>query len=113
MIDREYLREQTFPPPPISGTKDIIPLTSFEALEEEAFQQSNCLGINDNYANKVLSGGLYIYRVLAPERHTLSIEKMGGNCWRISELRQRKNGKGLENTKVVVQRWLESNQISL
>jgi len=112
-IDREALRVQTFPPPPIPGTKDIIPLTSFEALEEEAFHQSNCLGINPDYANKVLSGSLYIYRVLAPERHTLSIVKMGGNCWRISELKQWKNGKEQENTKVVVQRWLESNQISL
>lgn len=112
-IDREKMRAQTFPPPPIPGTAHIIPLTSFEALEEEASQQNNCLGSNPDYASKVLSGSLYIYRVLVPERHTLSIVKMGRNCWRISELRRWKNMGPIGNTEVAVQRWLDANQVSL
>lgn len=113
LANREKLLTITLPPPPIPGTDTIVPLRSFADFEEEADIQKNCLGINSRYLKRVLAGELYIYRVLAPERHTLAIEKMGGNCWRISELKQIENGKELENTKVVVQRWLESSQISL
>ena len=111
--DTTTLRRTPFPPPPIPGTDTIVPLTSFAALEEEANIQGNCLATNPMHAHLILDGTRYIYRVLAPERHTLSIMRLGAAGWRIAELRQRANAEGSKTTTIVVQHWLDANQISL
>ena len=59
-----------FPSPPLPGNEHIIPLTTPEQLELEGRLQRNCVG---SYAPRVRARQTYIYRVLEPERATLSI----------------------------------------
>lgn len=101
-----------FPPPPIPGTASIIPLQSFAELEAESIEQRNCVGISGAYANRVLSGEVYIYRVLAPGRHTLSIVRRGSS-WQIGEFKMHRNKEHREDALIAVQSWLNANQMSM
>ena len=112
-VDMTKLRALRFPSPPIPGTKTIIPLTSFGDFEEEAAAQAICLGLNLAYLDRVVRGELYVYRVLAPERHTLAIVKRGTGCWQIAELRQSRNAACTESTETAICHWLSKNQLSL
>lgn len=92
------LRRLPFPPPPLRGTPDILPLASRELLEMEGREQNNCVA---EHNMRVRRGGYYIYQVLAPERATLSIFRGRDGCWRRLELRikdkkkcQTSHGKG-------------------
>ena len=71
---REELRHQNalmpYPQPPFPGTKDIVPLTSAAELRAEGKEQENCVA---TYEWQVRLGSTYIYRVMGPERATLSI----------------------------------------
>ena len=107
------LRKLVFPPPPIPGTSTIVPLRSFAELEKESEAMGNCVGRSGHYADKVMQREVYIYKVLAPARRTLSIARMGNSCWTIKELASPKREDGEVSTAPTVQRWLESNQISL
>ena len=99
-----------FPPPPIPGTTDVIPLTSAEQLHSEGAEQRNCVG---SYQWRVLSGDTYIYRVMAPERATLAIKKGADGCWRRSELKARKNRKVKAATARLVDKWLDGYRVSV
>jgi hypothetical protein len=107
------LKALVFPPPPIPGTPSIVPLGSFIDFEDEATAQVNCVGQSGAYADRVMMGELYVYRVLAPHRHTLSIVKRGSNCWQVGELRRAGNKVATQDTWIAVQSWLDANQISL
>lgn len=106
------IRSARFPPPPFPGTASIVPLESYAELKRESAEQNNCVGRSRAYADKVLSGETYIYRVLAPERHTLSIVKRGG-CWQIGELQMHRNSGCTTATRMTVNHWLNMNQMSL
>ncbi len=112
-IDWSRLRALTFPPPPIPGNENIVPLTSFPAFEEEGASQSICLGRNLTYVDRVMRGETYVYKVLGPERHTLSIVKRGSNNWQIGDFKRFKNATFTESTETVVKNWLNANQVSL
>ena len=101
-----------FPPPPIPGTATIIPLQTFAELEAESVEQRNCVGISGAYANRVLSREVYIYRVLAPGRHTLSIVRRGIG-WQIGEFKMHGNKAYREDALIAVQSWLNANQMSM
>lgn len=96
-----------FPKPPIPGTKDIIPLTSAGQLEVEGNQQQNCVA---TYAPQVMSGYLYVYKVLHPERATLAICKRASGCWYRSELKAYGNRKVAVATTLKVGRWLAKHK---
>jgi hypothetical protein len=102
-----------FPPPPIPGTDTIIPLTSFEELRKESSMQRNCVGMSINYAERVRKGRVYIYRVLAPQHHTLSIGNRGHNIWVIEELKRCGNAPSLDSARKHIQAWLNAHQVSL
>ena len=102
-----------FPPPPIHGTDTIIPLTSLEALRQESSLQHNCVGRSVSYAERVRQRKLYIYRVLAPQHHTLSISHRGANIWMIEEFKRSGNAPALESARRMVQAWLNAHQVSL
>ncbi|MEI8141008.1 MAG: PcfJ domain-containing protein [bacterium] len=110
--EKRKIRPARFPPPPIPGTETIVPLESYAELKRESDTQNNCVGRGRTYAEKVLSGEIYIYRVLAPDRHTLSIVKRGG-CWQIGELQMHRNSGCTQATRMVVNHWLNMNQMSL
>ena len=111
---RDNLRKEEiqrpFPPPPVPGTDDIIPLISAAELVGEGVDQSNCVG---GYAGMVKRGSCYIYRVLKPERATLSIVPDFCGGWRRSELKLYKNAKPGRATTNHVDRWLERHSLSV
>ena len=69
---------KTFPPPPLGEIPTIQPILDEAGLIEEGKQQSNCVGF---YGDRVRSGSVLIYRVLAPERATLSLVMGQGGQW--------------------------------
>jgi len=78
-----------FPLPPFAGTEDIQPLKSEEELYREGTELGHCVGI---YANRVRSGHSYIYRVLAPVRATMEIERDSSRRqWKKGQMRMRRN----------------------
>ena len=107
---RSEMAKRPFPPPPIPGTEHIIPLTSREELKQEGRQQSNCVG---SYSSRVLSGDTYIYRVLKPERATLSIVYRADGCWRRSQLKTKGNRAVRPETIRLVDSWLGAYRLSI
>jgi hypothetical protein len=92
-----------FPEPPLPGTPEIVPLTNSEELEKERRAQRNCVAY---YADRIATGEhVYIYRVLAPERATLSVVLKSGR-WVQEELSLKGNAKPSEQTKNAVRSWL-------
>ncbi len=106
----EEMLRKPFPKPPIEGTRNIIPLRSGRELVEEGRLQHNCVG---RYSHFVCSGSCYIYRVLKPERATLSIVKRAGSQWSIGELKASCNSAVKPETKSRIASWLESNQLGI
>jgi len=103
-IDNEHYQE--FPPPPIEGNEFIRPITTMEELLEESKVQHNCVA---SYGRRIaVEQNTYIYKVLEPERCTLSIIRKG-DIWVLSELRKAHNKMPAEGTVRVVERWLAEN----
>ncbi len=101
------------PPPPLQGTEAIIPLTEVVDFCKEGREQSNCVA---TYASSVAASaarsrdgrpGLYVYRVLRPERATLSIIRRGSQ-WLINELRCAHNQPPAAGTVAAVRQWLDA-----
>lgn len=95
-----------FTPPPIPGIAgQIEPITSPSDLVDEGEYQGNCVA---SYAGRVRDGSTYIYRVLHPERATLSIVRRSHfSDWEIDELECRFNTDVSEETEEFVQAWLD------
>ena len=100
---RAAIAARPYPSPPVPGTPDIVPLTSVEQLRAEGKELCNCVG---SYASLVLKGGLYVYRVMAPERATLAIKRRPDGSWRRSELKKQANRDVRQSTKSFVDGWL-------
>lgn len=99
-----------FPPPPVPGTQDVVPLTTSEELKNEGLAQRNCVG---SYGRKVRSGGIYIYRVLSPERATLAIVLGPDGCWRRAEIRCAGNRPASRATRAALDQWLNRYSLSV
>jgi hypothetical protein len=100
--------EKILPAPPLPGSPEIVPLTSADDLVQEGRDQHNCVG---GYTKWVHDGNGYIYRVLAPERATLSIVPGADGCWCIDQLKLACNRPTNIETHNAVQAWI--NQYSL
>ena len=98
------------PKPPLLGTDDIIPLTTPLKIQKEGKAQKNCVG---SYSRRVAQGGTYIYKILAPERATLSIVRAAGGTWQIGELLLAGNHDVGADTVVFVEKWIEENTVSI
>lgn len=98
----EALRQQ-FSDPPVQGTDEIVPLRNTRELIAEGRKQRNCVG---NYSDRVKAGTCYIYKVLAPERATLSIVKDSGGRWMVSELLAICNKPVAVQTRDFIEEWL-------
>lgn len=99
-----------FPKPPLAGIPTIQPILDEAGLIEEGKQQSNCVGF---YGDRVRSGSVLIYKVLAPERATLSLVMSPGGQWVIGQLKLRSNQPCSELTKKHVTDWLENRPLIL
>jgi hypothetical protein len=103
------VEEGRLPEPPLPGTEQIIPLSDAEHLHVEGCSQHNCVG---SYAEQVRKGQCYLYKVLAPERATLSIAKGPDGCWAIQQLRLSFNRPPSPATWKLVQDWLDPFSLS-
>ena len=99
-----------FPPPPLPGTEFIIPLTTSEQLHEEGREQKNCAG---TFSDKVRSKDCYLYRVMQPERATLSIAKGSDGNWHIRQLKIKANQEATFETISAVETWLRRYSLSV
>lgn len=104
------IRRHPFPTPPIPGTAEIEPITTDEELKKEGGLQANCVG---TYGTLVDGGTLYIYRVLAPQRATLSIRRDADGNWRRAELKARGNRRVRAATAKAVDQWLDQYRVSV
>lgn len=95
-------RRRQFPPPPVAGIETIVPLRRAAELVEEGRRQHNCVA---TYARRVLAGNTYVYRLLAPERATLSIVRRRG-VWVLDDLLGPRNRPVRRDTVAAVERWL-------
>jgi hypothetical protein len=107
---RKRLESEDLPEPPLPGTEHIIPLTTCGELEEEGEAQHHCVGC---YGPLVATGDCYVYRVLSPQRATLSIEKGPDGCWRIEQLYLSCNRPVSSETRKAVQGWLDRFSLSI
>lgn len=104
------MRHRPFPPPPIPGVREIVPIANLEDLCAEGRVQHNCVG---SYGGRVRKGKTYIYRVLYPERATLSIIKGADGCWHRDQLKKARNDQVRQSTKHFVDNWLAQNRLSV
>jgi len=95
-----------FPDPPIQGSDSIVPIrTSFELIQESVTQK-NC--VSSYMEDVAIRKNTYIYRVLEPERCTLSII-LRKNEWILSELKLSSNREPSRMTFKAVKEWLQEN----
>jgi hypothetical protein len=93
-----------FPRPPLPGAANcIIPLRTPADLLEEGDAQDNCVA---TYAKRVEDGDVFIYRVLFPERATLSVVRGENGTWERGELKTARNASVSPATERAVEEWL-------
>lgn len=95
-----------FPPPPVPGTQLIVPLLFRRLLIGEGRQQHNCVA---TLADRAARGTVAVYRVLAPERCTLSLVQRRG-VRGIQQLKAACNREAEPATRRAVAEWLRGNR---
>ena len=103
-LRRDDARATRFPRPPLPGTPEIVPLRTPVDLVEEGASQTNCVA---TYIPRVAAGEVYIYRVLRPERATLSLMPGPDGVWEIDQLLLASNRHVGVVTEQFVQAWLD------
>jgi hypothetical protein len=88
--------------PPLPETDAIVALTTRQQLVEEGEAQHNCVA---SYFGSVALGYRAIYRVLKPERATLSLVRRRAG-WRIEQLKGPYNRSVRPETRRAVSLWL-------
>ena len=100
-----------YPPPPVPGTPDIIPITDSKSLALEGRIQHHCVG---SYHRAILGARYYVYRVLRPERATLGL-RLGrypgrNSTIHIEQLKLGHNQPPAPETVELINGWLESHR---
>lgn len=93
-----------FPDPPVPDTPACQALRTPQDMIDEADEQNNCLV---THIPNAAMGRLVFYRVLAPERATLSLRRRAGK-WEIAELEGPGNEPVFPETEDYIRRWLWS-----
>jgi len=94
-----------FPPPPLPGDNDILPITSARELRAEGREMQHCVRIHES--DIAVIKNYYVYRIDAPERATLAIRRTHRG-WAIAELSGRHNSAVSSETRSRVMSWFES-----
>jgi hypothetical protein len=111
IMNREQLpgRERKYPRPPVPGSDVIVPIASRRELFEEGLDQKNCAF---RYDADIIAGRQYFYRILAPERATLSLRKVRIGPrrpeWRIDEIKLKANNSPNPQSIQAVKEWFET-----
>ena len=91
-----------FPEPPLPSTEGIVPIRNVSELYAEAQEQQNCVA---SYAKYVADGEYYVYRMLAPERATISLRREGRG-WTLGEVAAFRNASVSKSAYASVAAWL-------
>ncbi|NWO06074.1 MAG: PcfJ domain-containing protein [Alteromonadaceae bacterium] len=98
-------RHGKYPTPPVPAPKGIEPITSWLDLLEEGAVMQHCVG---SYDRRVAEGEVFIYRMVKPERLTVSLIYRN-NRWMLGEVRRRRNGTPAPRVMEFIRRWVERN----
>ena len=99
-----YMLSRTaFPAPPFPGNSWIKPLTTPQLLAQEGREQDHCAA---TLVRDVGEGWLYVYKIMEPERATLSIARYE-NRWKIEQLYAARNLDVSPETFRMVRNWLD------
>jgi hypothetical protein len=90
------------PPPPVAGTDTIQALATADMMRDEGRTQHNCVA---SFCVEAAEGRMAFYRVLAPERATVSLVRERDG-WRIGQIKTAANRPAKRRTWLAVQRWL-------
>ncbi len=106
---RQEAGRRFFPDPPVPGRSgEIEPLTTCQDLAVEGREQRHCVA---SYTEAVRGGHVYVYRMLKPERATLSIVPAHGG-WVLGEIRGCHNARVQPDTCQAVRNWLNARPIA-
>lgn len=84
----EFGVPNVFPDSPYVGTDTIIPINTLDELLKE--EETMLMRVTDR-AHRIAEGMEYVYRVFAPVRGTLSIEKDDMGIWKYSNMLRRRS----------------------
>jgi hypothetical protein len=93
--------------PPPAGTPSIVPLRTDAGLREEGRAMRSCVL---SYGPRLATGRFAVYRVLAPERATLSLRLAPDETWVIEQLLGPQNRPVASATDQAVRDWLAGNR---
>ncbi|MDS1310383.1 MULTISPECIES: PcfJ domain-containing protein [Marinobacter] len=79
------------------------PLTSRLELLDEGSTMHHCMGSYDTF---IAQGEVFIYRMTAPQRLTISLEQRN-NTWVVGEVRGSRNANPSQAAMDIVRRWVE------
>jgi hypothetical protein len=91
-----------FPLPPVAGSDSIVHIANKAMLIEEGRIQKNCAG---DYAARAARGTLVFYRVIQPQRCTLSLQRSKG-VWVVEQLKASCNTPASLEARRAVNNWL-------
>jgi len=97
------LPNDNFPIPPIEGNKTIIPITGTQNLAREGQEQHHCVR---GYAQKVVEGSYYVYKVVIPERATLGLQLHKNSPPTVDQLLLNCNQSVSKETRSHIDKWL-------
>ena len=100
--DIAALAEKTLPEAPYPGTPTIVPLRTVADLAREGEEQANCVV---DELGAVRRGDVAVYRILDPERATLSLHRTARG-WNVGQLLGHANRPVAHATSSVVEEWL-------
>jgi len=116
LMDREQHERLTrkyksvfFPQPPLPGNADIRPILTIHDLIAEGQQMNHCVA---SYADRIMKKQKAIYRVLHPQRCTLSI-KVGNERVILDELRAKNNDNPFPQTVAYIKNWINKGNSRL
>jgi len=95
-----------FPDPPLEPDGphvELEALTSETKLLQEGQIQRNCVGA---YATRVRHNSIYIYRMLFPERATLSVLRSPSGRWELQEIKAYANNEVQPETLAAACAWI-------
>jgi hypothetical protein len=96
-----------FPGPPLPGNDHIIPITTAQDLWDEGQEMHHCVA---SLADSIMEGELFVYKVLKPQRATLSVDMSSGNPL-LTELKLACNEEPGDATWDMVRAWFYNNSL--
>lgn len=102
--------ESIYLQPPIYGNESILPIFKRSQLFEEGRLMHNCVY---SYESEIQMGITYVYRVLKPERCTVSISYSYVDGWVVEQVKGKYNRSVEKDTLESIQDWFENSERNL